>query len=297
MKRKRTLSPEKGTTTLSSQTNNPSRTPKIARSRSRSLLTSPRSPSPHSSSSTQLTPTQKGVVDTRTLSLRNTVGSAVHRYNEGGRVNKDFRDTLAQIAHACSQNLSRSLAVWAQIRPNRTEQKHFANLFSISTPPTDASITSIQPKVWDPTASTFTLWPLPAELCPRPEWSIVEELEAVALRVAPSAYRVDLTDSATVTNDDHLSDVDVNQHVLDKVVSTSAQLLEKLLLQLHPLVPVVSQKKHKPAKTKLRVEEVGHGPPLVTTDQPTSRLEVELDPGLKWQDVLRLAGTLGIHEE
>ncbi|KAG0143396.1 hypothetical protein CROQUDRAFT_96349 [Cronartium quercuum f. sp. fusiforme G11] len=273
MKRRRSASPS-ATILKNSSSNKRSRSRSLTSISSHSISSTSSSTEHNKNSPTQDTPKQSNH-NQQEIILNPLIKSALHRYHTTEKESKDYRDTISQLSYDFSKNLSRSLMIWEKIRLNRIDHRHQIK---------DES----NHKILDSTSSTFTLWPLKLNSYPKPDWTLDEELEGLALKFNQLNVQINLQN-----DDDHLSDLDQNEDEVMNLVKQTKDLLENLLIQLYKIVtPTIKKKRQRSQKSSKDVETNKNPSPELDSNSNTI-----LDPGLKWYDVLNVATELGIDQE
>ncbi|KNZ47727.1 hypothetical protein VP01_61g15 [Puccinia sorghi] len=222
---------------------------------------------------------------------------AIKRYEKDDFAERDLWDTVLQLAYQRSQNLSQSLVHWGRrggireqrsIKPAagqdpRLPQGAFENLGA----DTDYS----EPRIYDPTANSFTLWPLSVQSCPTPQWTLDEELSSLVIRTERKYATVDYNDHCSI---DHERENEKTDSLANQTRQTLMQLLNNLY-ECHPphssCIPIFT-------RGKLYKRLCKSTNPESTTDQSTDpRNEKEVDYGLDWNFVLGVASsTLNLKE-
>ncbi|KAH9815370.1 hypothetical protein DFH28DRAFT_259745 [Melampsora americana] len=188
---------------------------------------------------------------------RSKLNHILNQYNEGKVQIKDYRDTISQISYQISKDISISLIKWEH------ELKH--------------QISNQSSTIWN---SQFTLWPLsPSSLSLKSEWSFDEELMGLSNRVYFEKHRAKFNSFLNDDDDDDLNlNFELNSLQLDLILKEVHQSFEKILIELIKYVPRT------------------HHPPLSLNQITESSDSKELEPGLKWKDILKVATHLGIHQ-
>ncbi|KAA1113148.1 hypothetical protein PGT21_022792 [Puccinia graminis f. sp. tritici] len=219
------------------------------------------------------------------------ITQGIRRYERDDHFERDLWDTLMQLAHQQSQNLSRSLVHWGRkggLRDTRTS-KSSANKDPKSSNPAPENLAAntdeSQNLTYDPTATSFTLWPLPTQACPIPEWTLNEELCSLVTRINRERSRNEGTDSPPI---DHELEDEKAQSLADQNQKTLMQLLNDLY-EFHPphtsSIPIYTR-----GKTYRKLDKAAKN--KSKTDQLTDpKNEKEVDFGLNWEFVLGVASS------
>lgn len=182
----------------------------------------------------------------------------LNHYNDGKKDIKDYRDTIAQISHTISKDLSSSLINWDHELRNQRKSNQYLD------------------------CKSFTLWPLNLPGCPKPEWTLDEELLGLLNRFYFQKYQLKFKSFNDDLDDDHLDfDFELNQTDSNTILKKINITFETLLLELIKYVPRNQVNKKQKDVLDL-VLDLG--------------LVKDFDPGLKWKDVLNVSGNLGIHQ-
>ncbi|OAV88045.1 hypothetical protein PTTG_29174 [Puccinia triticina 1-1 BBBD Race 1] len=222
---------------------------------------------------------------------------AVRRYEKDDYAERDLWDTVLQLAHQQSQDLSRSLVHWGRtggLRDSRSSKQPANKDLKVPPPAPENLGTNTddsEVRIFDPTASSFTLWPLPLQSCPAPEWTLNEELSALVTRTERECSGGEDADSALMDNvaKDEKTDALVGQNR-----KTLMQLLNDLY-EFHPphtsSIPIFTRgKRYKKLAKSMSAQKT-------STQSTDPKSEGDADFGLNWQFVLGVASsTLNVKE-
>lgn len=87
-----------------------------------------------------------------------------------------------------------------------------------------------EPRIYDPTANSFTLWPLSVQSCPTPQWTLDEELSSLVIRTERKYATVDYNDHCSI---DHERENEKTDSLANQTRQTLMQLLNNLY-ECHP---------------------------------------------------------------
>lgn len=194
------------------------------------------------------------------------IEQAIQKHNGHGAMERDLWNTIRHLAYQQSIDISRSLVQWGCKGGIRDRRVSFHS--------------NRQEKKFDPTANSFTLWPLPSEICPAPDWTLQDELAAL---VTTSKRKI----NAKNHFDDSLEDLDSLDCLTETLVDQNQKTLLDLfnnLYEFHPphssSIPIYT-KRRSPHKSKDKTDNPVQ-PAGATNDQ-------EADFGLDWKFVLKVA--------
>ncbi|CAH7690300.1 expressed protein [Phakopsora pachyrhizi] len=181
----------------------------------------------------------------RQLSL---IKKVIHHYDRVEFLDKDIRDTLQSMTFTISQDLSKALVDW-EVRlkdqggrqDNDPGQENF-----------------------DFTKNSFSLWPLPLEQCPEPDWSIEEEISSITIqnlnerkRIYDEAIREvfninddvdekqkveDLNNNHEDDGEDGLSECSESNLAFKDFIEHIKELITRILIKIYESYPL--QKEH-----------------------------------------------------
>lgn len=229
--------------------------------------------------------------------LTRQVQIAVKQHDKAHPIEIDIRDTLRQLTYQQSQELSKSLVQWGRKGGLREKRQ-------TSRPSTRSDLSSR--KIYDPTASSFTLWPLP--ICPKPDWTLEEELSSL---VSVEKRKFNDNDEGSLSDDSESGNSPTST-----LVSHNRTLLQQLfqdLYEFHPpsssSLPIFTSRRkqnYEPVSTSKEPMVVDGNIPdlhknttdpdhLLNPDQmsPSTNQNdlVDFDYGLGWRFILQVADT------
>ncbi|MBW0526986.1 hypothetical protein O181_066701 [Austropuccinia psidii MF-1] len=234
--------------------------------------------------------------------LEKRIAAALRRYN--GPIERELLETLYYLSYQESQDLSKSLVHWDRrggLRETRHSYGPTANdLRNQDEAAFDDQKDSSDPnKVFDPTVKSFTLWPLPEVLCPKPNWDLHDELLSLVIR-----HRCALKGNDNVNSDENISQ-DESSFEETPNAGLSCQIetkLFQLLTDLYEFCPPPSSvpmfttyKRKKRNKEKQPPDSFDKEAVVVQSPQQITNLasqepqKSEIHFGLDWEFVIKVA--------
>lgn len=128
--------------------------------------------------------------------------------------------------------------------------------------------TRVQGRLYDRSAETFTLWPLPPASAHPSRWSLTDELEALNQRLRRPTASVA---GAGADDDDgsHIGDVD--EAVLPAAILASQDLLDSVLLRLADFHPIPVPHRHTSRRTPALQDDPRSAEQTVGNEEPPTK--------------------------